>query len=238
MSSTVIFERHSVKAKAPRFAPRDYGKLHRPFVRASDSGKTVHCFVDYSNLFVNAIRVAEFRAESFRLRQRLKINFSNLQAFVQRNRDWGSGYAAAGLDNGDEICEQSKKAGIDFGVFERGRISNREQGIDEIIQKRMYQLLAKPVGRGVVVLVSGDGNGDGRDMGFLPALKALHQHGYEVEVVSWKISLNGTMRTWTVKNGRLIELDQWFDYLTEQPGRPVKSRRELDNRMASSNSDC
>jgi len=222
MSSIVISERHTVSVPRTRFAPFPASRrAPSPIVRSSVSSKTVHCFIDYSNLFINARKVTAEWSDRILPDRNLEIDFGNLAAFARRNRNWGTGFAAAGLDRGEAIQKASRRAGIEFRVFERGKHSNREQGVDEIIQGRMYKLAAQNPDGQVALLITGDGNGCARDEGFLDALKTLRKKGFEVEVASWKHCFNRTLRHWTEQHGKAWDLDRFFNGLTSEPGRPA-----------------
>ncbi len=78
-----------------------------------------------------------------------------------------------------------RELGFKFDVCERGCKSGREQGIDDKIQKELFRLACSRQPRGTVVLATGDGNGHELDEGFIPALQAVHEAGFAVEVMSW-----------------------------------------------------
>jgi hypothetical protein len=232
MSNAVIYGRYRVATPNFRFAPiPPSNNRTSPVVRSRVSSKVVHCFVDYSNLLINAFQVAKKESDRILPGCNLKIDFPNLKALMQRNRQWGSGFAAAGLERGDEIQAACRREKIEFRVFEPGKHSNKEQGVDEIIQGRMYKLATETPHDKIVVLVTGDGNGCERGEGFLEALKALHNKGFAVEVASWEHCLHSRLRTWTEENGSVLTLDRYFKGLTSEDGRKACSLKEFNKWM-------
>jgi hypothetical protein len=168
----------------------------------------------------------------------IRVHFENLRHFVQQDRVWGSGYAAAGLHRGEGVKAQAESSGIQFDVCELGCRTNTEQGVDEkIIAKMAYMMFRQaapnPPTPGVIVLATGDGNGHLEGAGFLPVLKAFHHLGFEIEVLSWRHSLNTALGEWAAQHGQLIELDSWYEELTYiEYGRQAKTVNELYRKLA------
>jgi hypothetical protein len=194
----------------------------------------VYFFLDFSNIAISAGQLAADHGDSLLGRSRVRLHAPNLRAFVERERVWGGGYAAVGLWNQHAaIKHRFEESGIRFDICERGQKTHKEQNVDEKIQTEMYQLLDHSVERGTVVLATGDGNGYADKRGFIQTLSILHAHHFKIEVMSWKHSLNGTLRDWAKQNGRIIELDDFYRDLTFVEGyRSAEPSQFLSNKLA------
>ena len=194
----------------------------------------VYFFLDFSNIAISAGQLAADHGDNMFGRNRVRLHAPNLRAFVERERLWGDGYAAVGLWNQHAaIKSRFEESGIRFDIYERGQNSNKEQNVDERIQYEMLQLLHPSVERGTVVLATGDGNGYADKRGFIQTLSILHAHHFKIEVMSWKHSLNGTLRDWAQQNGRIIELDDFYRGLTFIEGyRSAEPSHYLNRKLA------
>lgn len=203
-----------------------------------DAGKVVHLFLDFSNIAIGAKDLAAEQGDGWLRKHDVRLHLQNFRHFVQRDRNWGSGYAAAGLHAGEAIKARAEAAGIRFDVCERGNRTNTEQGVDEMIQSKMTQLLLPRLGLsdpnpGVIALATGDGNGHLEGSGFLPLLQGFHRLGFQIEVLSWRHSLNPALGDWAAQHGQVIELDDWYRELTfVECGRPARSAHELLRKLA------
>ena len=196
-------------------------------------GTHVYLFFDFSNIGISARYAASINGDGL-IASDVRIHCQNLRQFVERDRFWAGGYAAAGL-TGDPTRIQNRfdSAGIRFEVFERGNKTGCEQAVDQAIQNQMYRLVATEAKPGVVVLASGDGNGHENGEGFLPPLQLLKRNGFDVEVMSWEHSLHPSLGSWATQNGSLIYLDDWYEELTFAPyRRNAKSAALLNRRLA------
>lgn len=194
----------------------------------------VYFFLDFSNLAVNASYLASRFGDGLLRGQDVRLSSTNLRLFVQRNRQWGNGYAAAALsDQQSRIKHHFELQGIRFDIFERGEITGTEQNVDERIQLEMYRLNDSGCQKGTVVLATGDGAGFRRGEGFLRILTTLHQSGFAVEVMSWRHSFNKVLKTWATAHGRAIELnDYYYDLTFVQGGRQATHPIELGKKIA------
>lgn len=177
---------------------------------------------------INAREIANERSDRILPDGGIKIDFNNLKLVTVKNRNWGSGYAAAGLKNPDAIRNECARVEIEFEAYERGETSGREQGIDAIIQGRMFKLATTTSTNQVVVLITGDGNGFHRNKGFIEPLRILHEKGFDVEVYSWERCFNSSLRDWAEQHGKAILLDDFFDCLIVTPGICPINRKAFD----------
>tara|TARA_R110002049_G_scaffold285698_4_gene467052 strand:+ start:211256 stop:211954 length:699 start_codon:yes stop_codon:yes gene_type:complete len=202
-------------------------------VRGSRHTLDVHFFLDFSNIAISASNIAVENGDGLFDQQLVRIHAGNLRQIAQRNRCWGSGFAAAGLvDQQSRIKNAFEKEGVSFEICERGRITNREQYVDQRIQLQMHRLLRRPVERGVVVLATGDGNRTADSDGFIETLATLNEYGFRIEVMSWRDSMNSNLRSWASRFGRFIELDDFYRDLTfVVGGRCATPQHELGSKL-------
>lgn len=206
---------------------------HKGKLKKSPPGTPVYFFYDFSNIGIGAQHVASRNGDGL-ITSDVRVHCENLRRFVERDRFWGGGYAAAGI-TGDPIRIQRRFASVDvrLDVFERGIRTGSEQAVDQAIQNQIYRLLAVDAQPGVVVLASGDGNGHSSDEGFLPPLRLLHRHGFDIEIMSWEHSLNLALENWASEHGTLVYLDDWYKELTFVPHRrSAKSTSQVNRRLA------
>jgi hypothetical protein len=180
---------------------------------------------------INAREIANERSDRILPDGDIKIDFNNLKLVTVKNRNWGSGYAAAGLTNPEAVRTEFARSGIEFEAYERGAASGREQGIDAIIQGRMFKLATTTSTNQVAVLITGDGNGFHRNKGFIEPLKTLHEKGFDVEVYSWERCFNSSLRDWAKQHGKAMLLDDFFDCLIVAPGISPINRKESYMRL-------
>lgn len=183
--------------------------------RRQTAAMPVHFFLDFSNIAIGARTVAFEKGDGLYGHETVRLHAGNLKHLAQRNRRWASGYASAGLcDQQSPIKYAFEKEGIAFDISERGKHSNSEQNVDERIQLQMMRLLRKPVEKGVVILATGDGNRSTNHSGFIETLVTLQDYGFAIELMSWRHSLSDELRTWASSNGRIIELDSYYNDIT------------------------
>lgn len=206
--------------------------------RCSRAGASpsVYFFLDFSNIAISARKLAPDHGDGLFGSQAVRLSSENLRLFVERDRHWGGGYAAAALANPrSPLKRQFEKQGFRFEAFERGEISGAEQSVDQAIQLEMYRLLALPPRNATVVLATGDGAGFDSGKGFTQALHDLYSHGFAIEVMSWRHSFNGVLRNWALAHGRAIDLDDFYLDLTFiAGGRKATQKHMLGKKLARS----
>ena len=90
---------------------------------------------------------------------------------------------------------------------------------------------------GTAVLLTGDGAGHARGVGFLSDLERMHKGGWAIEVLSWEHNCNRYLRRWAEDHGQFVALDNFYDYITyvknlRYARTPCKSRRHAVPRQA------
>lgn len=192
--------------------------------------RPVYFFLDYSNIAISAQEIAWVQ-DGFTSEHRVRLHARNLRALAERNREWKQGFAAAGLRAGcPKMCKHFDDAGIRIEVSERGSSSNREQNVDQRIQCEMLQLTKSSHQRGTVVLATGDGAVGSHKEGFQSVLENLLEHGYSIELFSWRRTLNQVLRGWVERHGRYIELDDFYSDITFIDGGRQATETHILNR--------
>jgi hypothetical protein len=206
----------------------------RPTISPSTSRSNVYFFLDFSNIAISAGHLAAAHGDSILGRPNVRLHAANIRSFVERGRFWRRGFAAAGLSNQQSpIKSHFQQCGIEFEICERGEITGKEQNVDERIRMEMLELLYDDVPLGTIVLATGDGNGSQENRGFVKTLKIMRQNGFSVEVMSWRHSLSSDLRDWSAENGKIIELDAFYEDLTFVPGcRAVTPTHQLLKKLA------
>lgn len=197
------------------------------------SDRSVYAVLDSSNILHSAVLPSALARDGSISSGHVRIELKNFQLLMQRSRDWLGGFAAAGVDRYTSLERHYREAGFEFQPCERGRLTNTEQGVDQILQQRMAYCRRTMQPGSTLLLATGDGAGADRLEGFVPELQELHQAGIQIEVMSWKHSLSTALRTFATAHGKLILLDDWFEYITYVPGgRWARSQQDLARQIS------
>lgn len=176
----------------------------------------VHLFVDNSNIYISAKNVAR-RREGEAARHQIRLDFENMVKLALAGREVGS-VAVLGSIPPEEraVWERLEEAtGVKPELYERGKVSGEEQGLDQCLQVHMLRAMAdSPTEPQVAVLMTGDGKGYDEGVGFHADLERMHQAGWGIEVISWRESCKRTLRDWVTVNGVFIELDEYYNAVT------------------------
>jgi hypothetical protein len=143
-----------------------------------------------------------------------RIHFAHLHDFVLNRRKLDYAYVGGSIPpDGDELWARFKKLGIKVETQERGEVTGREIAVDEMIQFSMANRIldAAP---GTMVLLTGDGSGYGGGKGFIKQLERAHNHGWQIEVVSWDAGCNRFLRKFAKKNGVYRALEPAYKQVT------------------------
>lgn len=187
----------------------------------------VHVFLDNPNVYYGA-QLATPRPSAL---HPVRLQFDALLALASAGRPVADAVASC-TDRGRNSIALSfmQRAGFRVRAGEPGLFTNREVRVDEELQLEMYKTLAhhEP---GVAVLLTGDGAGSGTD-GFGPAVRALAQSDWAVELLSWRSSCSSLLAETVEACGGVVEwLDPYWRSITfEQNGRcaeplSLRSRR-------------
>ena len=190
----------------------------------------VFIYWDNSNIFISAQQVAVDR-EGESVRNRLRIHFRNLLLLARAEREVEHAIAVGSVPPElEHVWNRLESEGVAVEIFERGGLGGREQAVDQALQTAMlrdgFDYNGDP---GIAVMLTGDGAGFARGVGFHADLERMRQRGWRIEVLSWRHSCNPRMREWVEANGTFIALDDFYDSVTflerPAPGEPVAPSR-------------
>src|SRR5262245_32237163 len=119
----------------------------------------VMIFWDNSNIFIPARYVATRRDGGF-AENNIRIQFDNLLGLARAGRAVRAGVCVGSVPPElNVLWERLKAVGVSLKLYERGRFSRREQGVDECLQVEMLRAATDIKPPGVAVLLTGDGAG-------------------------------------------------------------------------------
>ena len=190
----------------------------------------VFIYWDNSNIFISAQQAA-IETEGEGSRYRLRIHFRNLLELARGGRDIEHAVAVGSIPpEMQHVWNMLENQGVDVQLFERGALQGGEQGVDQVLQSAMLRDALDYNGNpGIVALLTGDGAGFARGVGFHADLERMRNRGWQIEVLSWRHSCNRRMREWAEEYGKFIALDDFYDSVTflepAAPGRPMMEPR-------------
>ncbi len=197
----------------------------------------VFIYWDNSNIFIGARPEAEER-EGFAARHRVRINFKGMMRLAHADRPVEKAIAAGSVPPElHALWNRLSAEGVEIELFDRGAIERGEQQTpDRVLQLQMLRDFADYNGNpGIVVLLTGDGQGFYDGAGFHADLERMHRRGWRVEVLSWAQSCNRRMRQWVEEHGIFVPLDDYYEAVTflqpssaDYPGADARYEAELD----------
>ncbi len=198
----------------------------------------VFVYWDNSNIFHEAQRFAEERAEGPDARYRIRIHFDNMLRLAHADRPVEKALAAGSVPpEMRQLWNRMEYSGVEVRLFDRGTPDRGEQEMpDRVLQLAMLEDALDYNGDpGIAVLLTGDGAGYLEGAGFHSTLERMHRRGWRVEILSWAHATIQRMRRWAETNGLFIALDDFYDSITFlTPSRPgfelahARSAADLD----------
>jgi hypothetical protein len=171
-------------------------------------------FWDNSNVFIPARYVAQRREGGFADRN-IRIQFDNLLQLARAGRNAGAGVCVGSVPPELQgLWERLRAIGVTVELYERGKESGREQGVDQCLQVHMLRTLADVQPPQVAVLLTGDGQGYDTGAGYHADLERLARTGWGIEVLSWDIACNARLRAWAKETGIYSPLEDYDDSVT------------------------
>ena len=177
----------------------------------------VFIYWDNSNIFHEAQRLAEEKAEGPNARYRVRINFDNIFRLAHADRPVKHAVAAGSAPpEMRQLWNRLENNGVEVKLFDRISPEHGEQEMpDRILQLRMLEDALDNNGNpGIVVLLTGDGAGYLEGAGFHSTLERMHRRGWRVEILSWAHSCNSRMLKWVKENGLFVALDDFYESIT------------------------
>jgi hypothetical protein len=183
-----------------------------------------YIFWDNSNIYLSAQRAAAEREGPVDSKS-VRIQFDNLFKLARAGRQVGKAYCVGSVPPELRAVWDtlSTQTGIIPELYERGKESGKEQGVDQCLQVWMLRTLVDIRPPEVAVLLTGDGAGYADGAGFHADLQRMHKLGWGIEVLSWDIACKKALREWATKTGVYIPLEDHYESLTFiQGGRQSK----------------
>ena len=197
----------------------------------------VFIYWDNSNIFIGARAVAE-ELEGVQARHRVRISFKAMMRLAHADRAVEKAIAAGSVPpEMRALWNRLSAQGVQIELFDRGAIERGEQQTpDRVLQLQMLRDFADYNGDpGIVVLLTGDGQGFYDGAGFHADLERMHRRGWRVEVLSWANSCNQRMRQWVEEHGVFVPLDDFYNAVTflkpyniDYPNADLRNEAELD----------
>lgn len=197
----------------------------------------VFIYWDNSNIFIGAQAVAAER-EGGAARHRVRISFKSMMRLAHADRPVEKAIAAGSVPPElRALWNRLSDEGVRVELFDRGAIERGEQQApDRVLQLQMLRDFADCNGDpGIVVLLTGDGQGFYDGAGFHADLERMHRRGWGVEVLSWANSCNPLMREWVKEHGVFVPLDDFYQAVTflqpssaDYPSADYRNEAELD----------
>jgi len=170
----------------------------------------VHIFWDDSNIFLEGRRYAE-KNEGAAYAPGFRIHGRNLFSLAAAERELGTGICVGSIPPDlRDFWARLAKSGVAVELFERGKQSGKEQGVDQCLQVHMLRAALDVDKPEVAVLLTGDGAGYEDGVGFHADLERLQKRGWGIEVLSWTHSCKKVLREWADYVGVFIPLESYY----------------------------
>lgn len=175
----------------------------------------IYVFWDNSNIFISAQEVGVQR-DGEDCRRAIRLKFANLMKLATCDRPVKKAIAVGSVppEYQDLWHKMESETGINIELYERGQFSKQEQGVDQCLQTHMLRALADEPEPKIAVLLTGDGIGYEKGIGFLADLKRQYEKGWGIEVLSWDHSCNQELKNWAEISGVFVKLDDFYDSIT------------------------
>jgi hypothetical protein len=170
----------------------------------------VHVFWDDSNIFLEGRKYAE-RNEGSSYAPGFRLDCRNLFALAVAERELATGICVGSIPPDlRDFWARLAKSGVTVELFERGKQSGKEQGVDQCLQVHMLRAALDADKPEVAVLLTGDGAGYEDGVGFHADLERLHKRGWGIEVLSWSHCCKKALKDWADYIGVFIPLESYL----------------------------
>ena len=170
----------------------------------------LNVFWDNSNIWLVGKKVCANREAG--KESAFRIEFSNLFEYVLDGRPVEYAFLAGSIPPAsDEVWTKFNALGITVHTQERGAISGGEVAVDEQIHLAMLERLVDEPLPQAIVLLTGDGSGYKQGKGFIRQLERAVKKGWRIEVVSWDIGCNGSLKQYAKDHGRYRPLEPAYE---------------------------
>lgn len=173
----------------------------------------VAIFWDNSNIFIPAKYVAS-RREGLYAERGIRVQFDSLLELARSGRHIVQAVCVGSVPPElATVWERLRRSGISVELYERGKQSGSEQGVDQCLQVHMLRA-AVDHPPATAVLLTGDGKGYDDGVGFHADLERLHNLGWGIEVLSWDAACAKRLKAWAGSVGVYQPLDDFYDSIT------------------------
>jgi hypothetical protein len=173
----------------------------------------LNIFWDNSNIWLVGRNVCAKREPGDELS--FRIHFARLLDFVVNNRPVSYAFVGGSIPpNNDPLWQRFENLGAKVNTQQRGADTGSEVAVDEIIQLEMANRVLDAPASETMTLLTGDGSGYLDGQGFIKQLERAHNHGWEVEVISWDAGCNRHLRAFAEQHGSYRSLEPVYDRVT------------------------
>jgi hypothetical protein len=174
----------------------------------------VYIFWDNSNIFIPAQEVAN-RKDGAGTGREVRIQFDHLFDLAKAGREVVQGVCVGSVPPElEHVWKRLRATGVVVELYERGKGSGKEQGVDQCLQVHMLRAIADAPAPATAVLMTGDGAGYYDGAGFHADLERMAKRGWGIEVLSWDIACNRRLREWAKAAGVYIALEDFYNSIT------------------------
>ncbi|WP_165790224.1 NYN domain-containing protein [Cuspidothrix issatschenkoi] len=173
---------------------------------------SIHIFWDNSNIWLVGRGVCQQYEPGDE--SGFRVHFANLFDFVVNNRQVDYAFVGGSIPPNDSLWKRFDDLGIKVETQERGQISGTEVAVDGSIQLQMANQILDVNPPGIMILLTGDGSGYTNDKGFIKYLERAHKHGWQIEVVSWDLGCNRSLKKFSEDKGVYRSLENVYYQVT------------------------
>ena len=146
-------------------------------------------------------------------KEKYRTSFLNLLQLVKKDREIGQVYFVGSTPpKTDRIWNYLHSIGIEPETIPRAD-DGEWNTTDHLLQNHLLRLGYQPNPE-TVALLSGDGAGVKKNVGFFADLKRLANVGWRVELYSWEETCHKDLKSYATKVGKYINLTDYYDKIT------------------------
>lgn len=141
--------------------------------------------------------------------------FAGLLKLVLNDRKLdGIYFAGSTPPKEDGLWAEIKKLGINPDLIPRSSTEGEANTTDHVLQNHILRLGYDVKEPGIIALLTGDGAGMKKGIGFLADAKRLADSGWKFEVYSWDAACHPDLKTFGETNGKYVKLEDYYEYIT------------------------
>lgn len=143
-----------------------------------------------------------------------RIRFLNLFEFIRNSRPVSYAFVGGSIPpNNDPLWQRFINLGVVVEKQERA-IGGKEVAVDEVIQLQMANRVLDVSPPQTMLLITGDGSGYNNGKGFIKQLERSKNHGWNIEVVSWDMGCNKSLKAFAQADGVYRSLEPAYFNVT------------------------